>query len=399
MSNYFPRFSPDGKWIVFTKASNFMLLQPDSELYIMPAEGGTPRRMTCNTSNMNSWHSWSPNGKWLVFASKERGPYTQLFLTHIDEDGNDTPAVLLEHVTLAGRAANIPEFVNIRPDEMEEITAEFLDDKHFYRQGALADNFDYEASVKYYKRALEVNPSNLKARLNLGVAYREMGEDDLAEREWLKVIEGRLPGPMAHNNLAILYLNRRQFDKAREMCEGAIEAWPDSAGAYLHLGMVNAVTGNLAGAEVRFREGIRLDPGNAKAHAILGSTLEQRGRPREALRHYRTALRHMPAEVDDGLDVVNLLAHRPELAESLAPIVPKLLRDYERLDGTIHPKSAAAYILLGRLHLRHGKVDSAITAFETAHKMQPASEWLKAKIDELKGRRKTGGGKGAKSAI
>ena len=57
-SNYFARYSPDGKWIVFCQAKNFMLLQPDSKLYIMPAEGGKPRLMSCNTNEMNSWHSF-----------------------------------------------------------------------------------------------------------------------------------------------------------------------------------------------------------------------------------------------------------------------------------------------------------------------------------------------------
>jgi hypothetical protein len=32
MSNYFARYSPDGKWVVFCKAKSFMLLQPDSQL-------------------------------------------------------------------------------------------------------------------------------------------------------------------------------------------------------------------------------------------------------------------------------------------------------------------------------------------------------------------------------
>ncbi|MCK4966717.1 PD40 domain-containing protein, partial [bacterium] len=56
MSNYFAKYSPDGKWIVFCKANSFMLLQPDSRLYIIPAEGGKPREMRCNTNEMNSWH-------------------------------------------------------------------------------------------------------------------------------------------------------------------------------------------------------------------------------------------------------------------------------------------------------------------------------------------------------
>ncbi len=76
-SNFFSKYSPDGKWIVFCQAQSFMLLQPDSKLYIMPAEGGEPREMNCNTDRMNSWHSWSPNGKWLVFSSKLFTPYTQ----------------------------------------------------------------------------------------------------------------------------------------------------------------------------------------------------------------------------------------------------------------------------------------------------------------------------------
>ncbi len=124
MSNYFAKYSPDGKWIVFCKAKSFMLLQPDSELYIIPAEGGEPRRLRANTWRMNSWHTWSPNGRWLAFSSKANGPYTQLFLTHIDEQGESTPAVELANFTVPGRAANIPEFVNQPADAIRKIRVE-----------------------------------------------------------------------------------------------------------------------------------------------------------------------------------------------------------------------------------------------------------------------------------
>jgi hypothetical protein len=126
MSNYFARYSPDGRWIVFCRAKKFMLLQPDSELYIIPAKGGKARKLRCNTSRMNSWHSFSPNGKWLVFASKAYSDYTQLFLTHIDENGCSTPAVLLERLTAKNRAANIPEFVNASPGAIVKIHKQFL---------------------------------------------------------------------------------------------------------------------------------------------------------------------------------------------------------------------------------------------------------------------------------
>ncbi|UCD51871.1 MAG: PD40 domain-containing protein, partial [Phycisphaerales bacterium] len=135
MSNFFARYSPDGCWIVFCKARSYMLLQPDSELYIIPADGGPARRLRCNTSRMNSWHSWSPNGKWLVFASKAFSDYTQLCLTHIDAQGNSTPPVLLAHLTAPDRAANIPEFVNAPPTAIGKIHEQFLNDYSFVRAG------------------------------------------------------------------------------------------------------------------------------------------------------------------------------------------------------------------------------------------------------------------------
>lgn len=126
-SNFFAKYSPDGRWIVFCKARSFMLIQPDSELYIIPAEGGAPRRMRCNTGRMNSWHSWSPNGKWLVFSSKQNGPYTRLFLTHVDENGDSTPPVELDHLSSPELAANLPEFVNTRAEGMRSIRWELPD--------------------------------------------------------------------------------------------------------------------------------------------------------------------------------------------------------------------------------------------------------------------------------
>ena len=112
-----------------------MLLMPDSELYIIPAEGGEARRLRANTPRMNSWHSWSSNGRWLVFSSKANTAYTQLFLTHIDENGESTPPVVLERFTGSDRAANIPEFVPLPAEAIAQIKEQFLDAYSFLRAG------------------------------------------------------------------------------------------------------------------------------------------------------------------------------------------------------------------------------------------------------------------------
>ena len=123
LSNYFPRFSPNGRFIVFCQSKGFMLNQPDATLYILDTKGkGLARKMKCNFPDaMNSWHSFSPNGKWLVFAAKSEGAFTQLWLTHIDKDGNDSVPVHLDGYVGKERAANIPEFVAMRQSDLQKI--------------------------------------------------------------------------------------------------------------------------------------------------------------------------------------------------------------------------------------------------------------------------------------
>ena len=110
---------------------------------------------------MNSWHSWSPNGKWLVFSSKANSAYTQLFLTHIDEQGHSSAPVVLSRFTAPDRAANIPEFVNAAPDAIRKITEAFLDDFNYFRAAmAFVDQDDPAGAVPHLRKAIEINPAN-----------------------------------------------------------------------------------------------------------------------------------------------------------------------------------------------------------------------------------------------
>ena len=120
-SNYFPRYSPDGRWIVFTQSDTGLAIQPSSKLVIIPAAGGRPRVLSSNMEAMNSWHSWSPNGKWVVFSSKALSPYTQLFLTHIDEVGNGSVPVRLSRFNGITHACLVPEFVNIESGQFPDM--------------------------------------------------------------------------------------------------------------------------------------------------------------------------------------------------------------------------------------------------------------------------------------
>jgi hypothetical protein len=219
MSNSFPKVSPDGRWIVFVKARNALLMRPDSQLYIVPVEGGVARRLQCNTPLMNSWHSFSPNGRWLVFSSKSRSPYTQMYLTHLDENGNASPAILVDNATAANRAVNIPEFVNIPPDGMVHIDVPAAESYRLFDNALdLTARGELEESIAEWKKVLELDPRNAQAHINLGVALSWQG--NRAESN-LHMEKAREIDPatseeeaLSHSNFGITFFNRGEFRNA-----------------------------------------------------------------------------------------------------------------------------------------------------------------------------------------
>jgi hypothetical protein len=193
MSNSFPKVSPDGCWIVYVRCRNGLLMRPDSELWIVPAAGGAARRMRCNTRLMNSWHSFSPNGRWLVFSSKSESPYTRMYLTHIDRNGIDSPAIRIDNATAANRAVNIPEFVNVAPDGIRNIGGpaleyfQLLNSAMYFQKRRRFD----EAIVKW-RKLLELSPDDEAAHQNLGMLLVYTGRRDEAAAHIQKAKELRL---------------------------------------------------------------------------------------------------------------------------------------------------------------------------------------------------------------
>jgi len=217
MSNNFPKVSPDGRWIVFVKCRNALLMRPDSQLYIVPARGGVARRLRCNTALMNSWHSFSPNGHWLVFSSKSRSPYTQMFLTHIDADGNDSPSILIDNATAANRAVNIPEFVNIPPDGMMKIDVPAAES---YRLFDIASDLTakgyLEPAIAAWRKVLELDPRNAKAHNNLGLALMWQGNlvEGTAHLQKAREVDPSFGDPPS--DFGVTFFNREQFNAAMQ---------------------------------------------------------------------------------------------------------------------------------------------------------------------------------------
>jgi tetratricopeptide (TPR) repeat protein len=363
MSNSFPKISPDGKWLVFVQAKNGQLMRPDGKLYIVPVEGGKARLMNCNTPLMNSWHSFSPNGHWLVFSSKSRSPYTQMFLTHIDEQGNDTPPVLVENATAANRAVNIPEFVNMDPAGIEHIDTPAID---FYKQydvaADLAKKGDYQAAIPEWTKAIAMSPDDARAHNNFGQTLVHVGQTDAAIAEFRKAVAAKPQYPEAHNNLAIALAGNGHPGEAIEQYKLAIADNPGYAEAHSNLGRVLAEQGKIPEAIEEYEIALRINPDYAEAHNNLGFALASARKLDEAIEQYQMAVSSDPKYAHAYNNLGLALAMQGKLDDAL----PQFSKAVE-----LDPEYGAAEANLGHALLEKNSVDDAISHLKRAVELGP----------------------------
>jgi len=318
MSNAFPKVSPDGRWIVYVESHNGQLMRPDGQLYIVPSAGGQARRMRCNTALMNSWHSFSPNGRWLVFSSKSRSPYTQMFLTHIDQDGNDSPAILIENSTAANRAANIPEFVNIPPDGLQHIdvpAAEFY--RLFDRAYNLAENGYFDESIAQWKLALAISPRDAKAHNNIGRALAGKSDLDQAIAHWQTALEINPRYWEAHNNLGAALAGKGRLNEAIAHFRQILDANPNYAEVHGNLGRALSLKGKPDQAIAEWRKAIELNPKYVQAYNDLGTELSRKRRADEAIAAWQQAAAVNPSFAPAQFNLGNALEARGKVALAL----------------------------------------------------------------------------------
>jgi len=304
-SNFFPKFSPDGRWLVFCQASNYMLLQPDSQLFVIPAAGGEARRLGCNLGRMNSWHTWSPDGRWLVFSSKAHSDYTQLYLTRIDERGEASPPVWLQHLVGPERAANIPEFVARAPNAIGKIHEQFLDDYSFERAG---DQFfrggDPDGAIESYKRALSLNPNNVNAHQHLGLLLynvKHLYREGLSHTQTALRLDPH--NAFAHYDLGFILFSRNDWTNALDHLAEAVRLLPDGFDAnynaiemHFFLAMTQYRLALWEPCASSLRAVLLLAPENADANYFMAMARVHLGDTQSALPFYERAI-HGHAEL------------------------------------------------------------------------------------------------------
>ncbi len=349
ISNNFPKVTPDGRWIVFVQNRNGLLMRPDSHLYIVPFVGGKARLMNCNTALMNSWHTFSPNGRWMAFSSKARSPYTRLMLTHIDANGNDTPAIIVDNTTAANRAVNIPEFLNVPADGLEKIDPQATNFFRYFNQAyELMENNRVNEAVPLLRQAVASDPDDAIGHYALATALAQSGEERPAVEEYRKALALNPTPPAAwYDHLAVLQSQTGDLPGAVENLRLSLTIDPTDAGTEDNLGTILCETGQAQEGFEHLRKAISMAPDFPYPHNHLGWELAKTGRSDEAIDELQKAIALRPGSVEYSVNLGYVLAIRGDFAGAV-PVFQKAVELSEGRDWRCLDMPASAYNQLGR---------------------------------------------------
>jgi len=148
----------------------------------------------------------------------------------------------------------------------------------------------YDLAENWYRRALSLEPDRVTAMVNLGEACRRRGRLDEAMRRLEKAVKIAPGNHLARIFLGKVFADRGAFcassgrrEDAVLYYKKAIELRPDSTGAMNNLASVYLEAGDLDRAKSLFSRVLSLDPKNIPASYNMACVFSMANRPRESL--------------------------------------------------------------------------------------------------------------------
>lgn len=219
-----------------------------------------------------------------------------------------------------------------------------------------------DLAIRYFRRALELNP-------DFGPAIRSLGAVLMQEGQWEQALEtleraARTDPTDAttRHELGRIYQHYRRAGDAVASIREAIRLQPVFPDAYNSLGGILAETGDRSGAEAAFRTAINDQPDFFEAHTNLANLLAGNGDSAQAEYHFRTAIALNPEFVAARYNYGGFLASLGQFA-----------RAEEQIEAAVRlsPGLAEAREILGNLYARRGDWRRAMSEYREALRVRP----------------------------
>ena len=225
-----------------------------------------------------------------------------------------------------------PPFPDPLLDELEELReGSYL---HHLNRGMRRESAGLlEEAEREYLRALDAEPTQIHARVNLISVYGKIGRYEDAAAIYRRALELNAESEEAHYNYGVAQSRRGEHRAAETAYRNALAVNPYSADARLNLGDTLERQGRPQLAAEEFRRVLEVHSGHRLANFRLGTLLHRQGLKAEALGHLRRTVSAQDRETPQFL-VVLARAER-ELGNSAdaalhAAEARRLARQYDR---------------------------------------------------------------------
>lgn len=225
-------------------------------------------------------------------------------------------------------------------------------------------------AIERLERALRILPTSAEAHNDLAVLLAERREFDRAISHYESALRARPGWARAELNLGIAYANRRDFARAIERYRRAQRArpdWPEVSAnlviAHEHLAAIEEQRQNRDQAIAHWQEALKIDPTRNEARNRLAIALMTSRRYDQAVAALRECLRRRPDDLTAANNLAWLLATCPRdhlrNGDEAVAIAERISRVAGREQPGILDSLAAAYAESGRF-------DRAIETAESA---------------------------------
>ena len=144
------------------------------------------------------------------------------------------------------------------------------------RAAILMARKEYSDAAIAYQHLLETDPRNADFLNRTGMAYQELGQDDLAEHFYKKAMRADKKFSEPINNIGTVEYSRKRYGKAIKYYKKAIDAAPQMAAVYSNLGYAYCAIKKYQAAMEVFGKAVALDPKVFEHRGSSGSMLQQR---------------------------------------------------------------------------------------------------------------------------
>lgn len=231
------------------------------------ASSGQPIAMTFTDSAGNFTFENVQPGSYVIHVELEGFEDVDQEINFFEGFGAPTVLVTLKRTasaktTEAAAVVDTSDFLSGYPKKAVDLFKKGLDNQ---RKGK------NDQAIKYFEQALQIAPNFYAAHNELGMAYKQAGREDQAEKEFLRAHELNRSDADPLINLTGLYIDENKPAQAVASGEKAVKANSRSAPAFLTLGMALYKFAMLDRAEAALKKALELAPKMFQVRLMLAN--------------------------------------------------------------------------------------------------------------------------------